>query len=113
MTFRKPWWSAAILLCAPSQYALQCLKNFEYLELWYLTQEGFTDAAQHQHMQNDDSFGLTKVNDVVALRQVSAFRDSRTPEGRVRCLIRIQRKFEKSPKENLGKFGKSLNQIFG
>jgi hypothetical protein len=38
----------------PSQYALHCLENFEYLKLWYLTQEGCVDAAQHQHIQNDD-----------------------------------------------------------
>lgn len=61
----------------PSQYALKRLENFEYLELWYLTQEGCTDAAQHQHTQNDDTFGLTKVDDLVALRQVSALRASK------------------------------------
>ena len=32
------------------------------------------DAAQQQHTQNDDTFGLTKVDDVVALIQVSALR---------------------------------------
>jgi hypothetical protein len=61
----------------PSQYALCHLKSFEYLELWYLTQEGCTDAAQHQHTQNNDTFGLTKVDDIVALRQVSVLRDSK------------------------------------
>jgi hypothetical protein len=61
----------------PSQYALRRLESFEYLELWYLTQEGCVDAAQHQHTQNDDTFGLTKVDDVVALRQVSALRASK------------------------------------
>jgi hypothetical protein len=60
-----------------SQYALHRLKNFEYLELWYLTQEGCADTAQHQHTQNDDMFGLTKVDDVVALRQVSMLRASK------------------------------------
>ena len=61
----------------PSQYALRRLESFEYLELWYLTQEGCVDAAQHQHTQNDDTFGLTKVDDVVALRQVSGLRASK------------------------------------
>jgi hypothetical protein len=61
----------------PSQYALCCLENFEYLELWYLTQEGCVDATLHQHMQNDDMFRLTKVDDVVALRQVLALRASK------------------------------------
>jgi hypothetical protein len=49
----------------PSQYALQRLKNFEYLELWYLTQEGCANAAQHQHTQNNDTSGLTKVDNIV------------------------------------------------
>jgi hypothetical protein len=58
----------------PSQYALCHFENFKYLKLWYLTQEGSTDAAQHQHIQNNDTFGLTKVNDIMALRQVSTLR---------------------------------------
>jgi len=61
----------------PSQYALRRLENFEYLELWYLTQEGCADAAQQQHTHSDDTFGLTKIDDVVALRQVSALRASK------------------------------------
>jgi hypothetical protein len=61
----------------PLQYALHHLEDFEYLELWYLTQEGCADAAQHQHTQNDNTFGLTKVDDVVALRQVSTLRVSK------------------------------------
>jgi hypothetical protein len=61
----------------PLQYALCCLKNFKYLELWYITQEGCTDAAQHQHIQNDDTFGLTKVDNMVALRQISMLRTSK------------------------------------
>ena len=62
----------------PSQYALCRLENFEYLELWYLMQEGCADAAQHQHSQNDNTFRLTKMDDdIVALRQVSALRASK------------------------------------
>lgn len=65
-----------IVLC-PSQYALHYLKNFKYLVLWYLTQEGCTNVAQHHHSQNNDTFGLTKVGDVVALCQISAVRASK------------------------------------
>jgi hypothetical protein len=65
--------SSYIILC-PFQYTLRHLKNFEYLELWYLTQEGCADAAQHQHTQNNNTFGLTKVDNVKALRQVSVLR---------------------------------------
>lgn len=67
----------------PSQYALCHLENSEYLELWYLTQEGCMDAAQHQNSQNDNTFGLTKVDDIVALWQVSAIQASKNviPDG--------------------------------
>jgi hypothetical protein len=34
-------------------------------------------TAQQQHTQNNDTFGLTKVDDIVALRQVSALRASK------------------------------------
>jgi hypothetical protein len=56
---------------------LRRLENFEYLELWYLTQDGCADATQQQHTQNDNTFGLTKVDDIVALRQVPALRASK------------------------------------
>ena len=46
----------------PSAYALHHLADFEYAELWYFTQEGCADAM-HQRTQNEDSFGLTKVDD--------------------------------------------------
>ena len=35
-------------------------------------QEVCTNTTQHQHSQNNDMFGLTKVDDMVALRQVLA-----------------------------------------
>jgi hypothetical protein len=61
----------------PSQYALRHLEGFKYLKLLYLTQERCADTAQHQHTQSDDTFGLTKVDNVIALRQVSALRASK------------------------------------
>jgi len=41
----------------PAQYALRRIKVFEYVELWYLTPEGCSDATQHQLTQHDDAFG--------------------------------------------------------
>ena len=52
-----------------SAYALYHLMEFKYAELWYFTQEGCTDAM-HQQTQNEDSFGLTKVEDTVSFRPV-------------------------------------------
>ena len=53
-----------------AQYALRRIKDFEYIELWYLTPEGCTDATQHQLSQHNDVFGLTKVDDMVTLKLV-------------------------------------------
>ena len=61
----------------PAQYALRRIEEFEYVELWYLTPEGCADATQRQLTQNDDAFGLTKVDDVVALRSVSSLKASK------------------------------------
>ena len=47
------------------------------MELWYFTSEGCSDASQHQLTQYDDAFGLTKVDDVVALKSVSSLKASK------------------------------------
>jgi len=48
----------------PAQYALRRIEDFEYIELWYLTTEGCSDATQHQLTQHDDAFGLAKVDNM-------------------------------------------------
>ena len=47
------------------------------MELWYFTSEGCSDATQHQLTQYDDAFGLTKVDDMVALKSVSSLKASK------------------------------------
>lgn len=61
----------------PAPYALRRLEDFEYVELWYFTQEGCADATQNQRTQNEDTYGLTKVDEMVSLRPVSALRASK------------------------------------
>ena len=61
----------------PAQYALRRIEDFEYVELWYFTSEGCSDATQHQLTQYDDAFGLTKVDDMVALKSVSSLKASK------------------------------------
>ncbi|KAF8810965.1 hypothetical protein BYT27DRAFT_7253102 [Phlegmacium glaucopus] len=61
----------------PAQYALRRIEDFEYVELWYLTPEGCIDATQHQSTQNDDTFGLSKVDDMVTLKSVSSLKASK------------------------------------
>lgn len=47
------------------------------MELWYFTQEGCANTSQNQHTQNEDTFGLTKVDDMVSLRPVAALKASK------------------------------------
>ena len=61
----------------PAQYALRRIEEFEYVELWYLTPEGCADATQRQLTQHDDTFGLTKVDDIVTLKSVSSLKASK------------------------------------
>ena len=61
----------------PAQYALRRIEDFEYVELWYLTPEGCSDATQLQLTQHDDTFGLTKVDDVVALKSIYSLKASK------------------------------------
>ena len=61
----------------PAQYALRRVEDFEYVELWYFTPEGCSDATQLQLAQHDDTFGLTKVDDVVVLKSISSLKASR------------------------------------
>ena len=61
----------------PSAYALNKLENHEYIELWYFTTEGCQDAADYQHTVADETFGLSKVDNFLALHAVSASKASR------------------------------------
>ena len=61
----------------PAQYALRRIEDFEYVELWYFTPEGCNDATQLQLTQYDDTFGLTKVDNMVTLKSISSLKASK------------------------------------
>lgn len=61
----------------PAQYALRRIEEFDYVELWYLTPEGCSDASQSLQTQSDDAFGITKIDDMISLRTVSALKASK------------------------------------
>ena len=61
----------------PAQYALRRIEEFKYVELWYFTPEGCADATQSQLTQYDDTFGLTKVDDMVTLKSISSLKASK------------------------------------
>ncbi|KAG1801281.1 uncharacterized protein BJ212DRAFT_1450074 [Suillus subaureus] len=61
----------------PSQYAIHKLKSFEYVELWYFSPDGYRETADDAKTSADDTFGLTKVEDFIALKPVTSFKASR------------------------------------
>lgn len=62
-----------VLSLPPSQYALQKLSSFDYIELWYFSLGGRTDAARHHNKsQADDTFGLSKVDDHLTVRSIAS-----------------------------------------
>jgi hypothetical protein len=61
----------------PSTYTLNKLESFEYIKLWYFTQEGCLDAHENHRFQTEDALGFTKVGNTLALKQLSAVKASR------------------------------------
>ena len=60
----------------PSQFAIGNLKSFNFVELWYFTDKGCHEAQNSSRAQSDDAYGLTKVDDLIALRPVASFKAS-------------------------------------
>jgi actin-related protein len=59
----------------PYDYALRRIADFDYVELWYFTQEGCAHAMD-QPTQNEDTLCLTRVDDLVFFKPMSALRAS-------------------------------------
>ena len=60
----------------PSQFAIGKLKSFNFVELWYFTDEGCTEAQDTSKAQSDDAYGITKVDDLVALKPIASVKAS-------------------------------------
>ncbi|GLB39889.1 putative tyrosine recombinase [Lyophyllum shimeji] len=60
----------------PASFATKKLEDFDYIELWYFTEEGCLEASRSNRAVADDTFGLSKVDDVIALRPISSFKAS-------------------------------------
>ena len=58
----------------PSQFAIGKLKSFNFVELWYFTDEGCHEVQDSSRAQSDDAYGLTKIDDLVALKPVASFK---------------------------------------
>ena len=65
------------VLPRPSQFAIGKLKSFSFTELWYFTEEGCSEAQESSRTLPDDAYGITRVDDLVALKPVTAFKASK------------------------------------
>ena len=65
------------LMPRPSSYALRKLEDFEYVELYYFTQEGCINALENQHTLSKDTFGMTRQDNLVQLQSISALKASK------------------------------------
>ncbi|KAF8546504.1 hypothetical protein OG21DRAFT_1580388 [Imleria badia] len=61
----------------PSQYAIQKISTFDFVELWYFSPEGCSDTICNQKSQADDAFGLTNSHDILTLCPIAAVKASR------------------------------------
>ena len=58
----------------PSQFAIGKLKSFSFTELWYFTEEGCSEAQESSRTLPEDAFGITQVDDLVALKPIASFK---------------------------------------
>ena len=64
---------ADVLVHPPSQYALQKLTTYKYIELWNFTLAGRLDAAKHSNKsQADDTFGISQVDDHLTVCSIAS-----------------------------------------
>ncbi|KAG2040985.1 hypothetical protein BDR03DRAFT_1089621 [Suillus americanus] len=69
---------ADVIIPRPSQYAIQKIKNMEYMELWYFSPDGCREAAitSRSTLDSDDAFGFVKVDGIVSLKMIASFKAS-------------------------------------
>lgn len=68
---------ASVLIPCLSQFALQKLSIFDFIELWYFSPEGCADTAlKSSKSLSDNTFGLSKVDDMLTVKSVSAMKAS-------------------------------------
>ncbi|KAG1718453.1 hypothetical protein EDD22DRAFT_963840 [Suillus occidentalis] len=70
---------ADIIIPRPSQYAIQKIKNIEYVELWYFSPDGCHDSVaitSRSTLDSNDTFGFAKVDGIVALKTIASFKAS-------------------------------------
>jgi hypothetical protein len=72
-----------VLIHPPSQYALQKLITYDFVELWYFTLKERMDAAKHSSKsQADDTFGLSRVDEHLTVHSIASVRASHCKDDR-------------------------------
>ena len=61
----------------PSQFAVGKLKSFSFIKLWYFTEEGCSEAQETNRTLPEDAYGIMRVNDLVTLKPITAFKASK------------------------------------
>ena len=66
-----------VLLPHLSQYAIQKLKQFEYVELWYFSPDGYCKATRESRSTADDALGIAKSDEVLTLKSAASIKASK------------------------------------
>lgn len=62
----------------PSAFALNKIHNIEYIELDYFTPHGCKQVQnEHEKTSNNDTFSITRVDDVIGLQPISSLKPSK------------------------------------
>ena len=65
--------ASTIKMC-PSRFAMHKLQERDYIELSYFTAEGREEASRSDHAVAEEAFAFSKINDVVTLRPITAYK---------------------------------------
>ncbi|PPR06681.1 hypothetical protein CVT24_012976 [Panaeolus cyanescens] len=63
-------------IARPTQYALQRIKSFDYVELYYFTPEGCENGAKEDKSTGDCAVAASRIDDKIVLQSVSALKAS-------------------------------------
>ncbi|KAG5639886.1 hypothetical protein DXG03_002592, partial [Asterophora parasitica] len=61
----------------PVAYAMSKLKNYNYVELWYFTNEGCRDAQSHGRTTVEEALGLECIGSLLVLQPIAAVKASK------------------------------------
>ncbi|KAF8141127.1 hypothetical protein EV363DRAFT_1464603 [Boletus edulis] len=67
----------SVIVPCPSQYAIQKITSFEFVEMWYFSPDGCSEATRNHRSQADDALGLSATNDIISKPTLTHSCDSR------------------------------------